>query len=316
MTHAACGKVIVLGEHAVVYGKPCLAAGLDRGVEAWIDPSVEANELLSLHVEPWLLDARARDGSDIGKALDALDRASAEMFGAVNKPLALRARIHLPGAGGLGSSAALGVACIRALVQARYDRAPTIEQTLALGLEWERVFHGNPSGVDHTVAACGGAGVYTRGEPFAPVLLRAPLHLAIGDTGERTPTRTMVESVARQHARRTEAVDKTLDAIAVVVRNGALALREHDLHALGQLMDMNQSLLSSLLLSTERTELLCRVARERGAHGAKLTGGGGGGCVIALARDAAHAREIVRAWSGEQAPGFATSIEPAQETQG
>jgi mevalonate kinase len=220
----------------------------------------------------------------------------------------VRATIRLPGGGGLGSSAALGVATARALAPVVTGRPLANDETLAAAFAWERVFHGNPSGIDHTVAAHGGAGVYSKAAGFQPVEVRAPLRLLVADTGERTSTREMVESVARQHARRPEATEQTFDAIASLVRNGALALTAGDGRGLGQLMDLNQALLASLLLSTERTERLCRAAREAGALGAKLTGGGGGGCIIALPGE--HEAAVRTALEELGAPVFATELGP------
>jgi len=92
----------------------------------------------------------------------------------------------------------------------------------------------------------------------------------------------MVDAVARQHERDSDRLEKTFDAIAAVVNNGRTAVQDGNLTYLGQLMDMNALLLNSLMVSTGRLEEMCGAAREAGAFGAKLTGAGGGGCMIAL----------------------------------
>jgi mevalonate kinase len=279
-THTACGKVILLGEHAVVYNHPALAAGLERGAEACWSPG---DHPLQLVVSPWDVTITCDQTSALSRALAALLAALPGERAVTGMPTGtVRATVHLPGGGGLGSSAALAVAVARALAPVLLGHQISHQDTLAAALAWEQVFHGNPSGVDHTMAATGGAAMYSRTDGLIPLTLSRPVRLVIADTGERTSTRTMVESVARFHARRADLTDKIFDAIAALVRNGALALSAGDGKALGQLMDLNQALLSSLFVSTERTEDLCRVAREAGALGAKLTGGGGGGCIIAL----------------------------------
>lgn len=188
----------------------------------------------------------------------------------------------------------IGVAVIRALDRAVGHEASDAE-VAERALAWERVFHGNPSGVDNTMAAHGGVALYRKGEPLEPVPLRAPLTLVIGDSGEPSSTREMVEGVARQRDRDPARFTKTLDAVASLVQNARLAIEAGDLYGLGQLMNLNQALLSSLMLSNSSLEEMCAAARDAGAEGAKLTGAGGGGCMIALVRDEEVAARVVGA---------------------
>jgi mevalonate kinase len=182
------------------------------------------------------------------------------------------------------------------------------EERASQALAWERVFHGNPSGIDTAISALGGVAVYRKGEPLEPLRLRAPLSLVIGHSGEAASTKAMVDMVARQHERAPARLDKTFDAIAALVQNGRLALEAGDLRALGQLMDLDQSLLSSLMLSTARLEELCAAARETGALGAKLTGAGGGGCMIALVPDDASAERVRNALASLGASPFVAEV--------
>lgn len=300
MTATACGKVILLGEHAVVYNRPALAAGLPRGAEATFLPGPGGP---FLHVSPWNITVSSQDDTDLGHAFAALIQA---LPGNHTPEGTVQATVYLPGGAGLGSSAALAVAVARALGPITAGRPLERNEVHAAALAWERVCHGNPSGIDHTVAADGGIGVFTRTTGFEPMDIHTPLRLVIADTGERSRTVDMVAMVARMHARRPETTEKTFDAIAALVRNGALALRAGDLPGLGQLMNLNQALLASLFLSTERIETFCRAAREAGALGAKLTGAGGGGCVIALPGQHEHA--VVNAWKALGATVFVTDI--------
>jgi mevalonate kinase len=284
VTSTAHGKVILLGEHAVVHGADALAASLSPGAECVARRS-DGGTLLT--VAPWGASFRPGDGSELGRAVGALAEAMAV------PDTALDLTLHLPGGGGLGSSAAMGVACARALA-AHAGRGLTDDALLAYALGWERVFHGNPSGVDHTLAALGGVGLFNRTSGFRRVATRGALRLCLGDSGERASTREMVDGVARQRERRPDATDRTFEAIGVVARNGALALEAGDAKGLGDFMNLNQNLLASLMVSTERLEDLCAAARGAGALGAKLTGAGGGGCVIALAPGREEA--VLRAW--------------------
>jgi len=280
------GKVILLGEHAVVHGRPALAAALARGVEA----EAERAEEDRLEIEPWDVSVAPDDGGE--EALARAFHALLATYGPDRPTVRVRAQVDLPSAAGLGCSAALGVAVTRAIdALAGTDREA--DAVAEVALSWERVFHGNPSGIDTAVSAGGGVVVFRRGHAIEPVRPRRPLRLVVAHSGEQASTKTMVDMVARQHERAPERMDKTFDAIAAIVQNGRLAVEAGDLRALGQLMDLNQALLNSMLVSTARLEDLCRRARDAGALGAKLTGAGGGGCIIALVdgpSTAAHVR--------------------------
>ncbi len=282
-TAMASGKVILVGEHAVVYGIPAIAAGIDRGVtaRARVAQAEVSSLLLTLaEGEP----ARVRTGDND----EPLARAFTALIESVQKTrdidhLDIEVTTSLPAGVGLGCSAALGVAIARAACGT--CGGATDDEARAHAMAWERVFHGNPSGVDAAVAALGGTLLFVRdGERSVvqPIAAGAPLVLAIGHSGLVSSTRTMVESVQRQHAQCPAVVDKTFDAIGVVVRNAHLAIEAGDVRAVGKLLDMNQMLLAGLLLSTQEIESMCAMARREGALGAKLTGAGGGGCVIAL----------------------------------
>lgn len=280
------GKVILLGEHAVVHGTPALAAGLGRGVHA----RAVAADATSLQIAPWDLDVRPGDGTDLERAFAAVLEAHPSEL----PPLRVEAEVELPAGAGLGCSAALGVAVIRALDAAvghEARDAAVAERALA----WERVFHGNPSGVDNAMAAHGGVAVFRKGAPLEPVPVRRPLTLVIGDSGESASTRQMVAEVARQRERDPARFQKTLDGVASLVQNARLAIEAGDLYGLGQLMNLNQALLNSLMVSTRALEEMCAAARHAGAEGAKLTGSGGGGCMIALVKDDEAAARAVDA---------------------
>jgi mevalonate kinase len=175
-------------------------------------------------------------------------------------------------------------------------------------MAWEQVFHGNPSGVDAALSARGGCFVFRKGAPLEAVRLRSPLYLCIGNTGASSSTKRMVEAVARLRARKTELVDRSFEAIRVLVSNAQLAIEAGDRAALGRLMDLNQMLLSGLFVSTTEIERMCATAREAGALGAKLTGAGGGGSVIALAPTVSASDAVLAAWKADGFSGFLASV--------
>ncbi len=290
-----------------MYGVPAIAVGIDRGATARILARDAGPSTLSLAVEGGEALRVSEDGEEpLARAFSALI-ASVRSRRALG-PIAAMAEADLPAGAGLGCSAALGVALARAL------GAETSDEARHHAMAWERVFHGNPSGVDAAVAALGGAIMFARREDamnegsVESVSLRAPLVLAIGHSGMASSTRTMVESVARQRARQPEIVEKTFEGIAAIGRSARLAIEAGDVRALGKLLDMNQMLLAGLLLSTQEIEAMCASARAAGALGAKLTGAGGGGCVIALAESRADADRVIAAWKGDGWGGFVTEV--------
>jgi mevalonate kinase len=311
-TARAWGKVILLGEHAVVYGVPALAIGIDRGAYATASAIVRAKS--SLEVAAWGVTVDEDDtASDLGRAFSALVAASRALPGSVihRSSVVVSAHAELPPGGGLGCSAALGVAVARALV-------PDIDakQAAELAMAWERVFHGNPSGIDAAVAAHGGSILFERGHEMQTVPLVAPLTVCLGSTGVASSTKTMVDGVARLKERKPEVVEKAFAGITSLVRNARLALEAGDTVGLGKLMDLNQMILSGLFLSTEQIERLCSSARDAGALGAKLTGAGGGGSVVALAADGEGAEGILAAWKAAGFEGFRASVRPTSSRDG
>jgi mevalonate kinase len=182
------------------------------------------------------------------------------------------------------------------------------DAAIARATAWERIFHGNPSGIDTAAAALGGCFRFTRARGAEPIAPACELVICVGLSGSTASTRTMVEGVARLREKRPEMVDRSIAGIAALVDNAKLAIEAGDLVGLGKLMDLNQMLLAGLMLSTEQLEQLCHIARGAGALGAKLTGKGGGGAVIALAEGEDAAAPVLAAWRAAGYEGFCTKV--------
>jgi mevalonate kinase len=299
----ACGKVILLGEHAVVYGVPALAVGIDRGARAVAVTSEGPPS--RLRVRGWNISVRDNeDGHDLARAFRAVLDASREDRSSL-PPVSVEVEADLPPGGGLGCSAAMGVAIARAV-----DPSASEDAIQERAMAWERVFHGNPSGVDAAVSARGGCAFFRKGEALERVRVRGTLHLCVGSTGIASSTKTMVDGVAKMRARRPDVVAKTFEAIRSLVGNARVAIETGDRATLGKLMDLNQMLLSGLFVSSSEIERMCGAARRVGALGAKLTGAGGGGSVVALVPSTLVGEAVIEAWRAEGFDAFATTVAP------
>lgn len=262
---SASGKVILLGEHVVVHGQPAIVAGLDRGVHVAIAPG----------------GAAGFDDARIGQAF----RLAARLLDVSPDGLGLRITGDLPIGMGLGSSAALAVAMLRALGRGT-GREITHGEAAAHAHEIEKLFHGTPSGVDSTAAAHGGLLWFEAGPPPRHERLHVPAGgLPVVVILSRTvhATSQTVGSLRERAAIAPDVYRPVFAAVGELVRAARRALEGGDWQLLGELMTMNHGLLRACGVSTAELDAIVEAALAAGAHGAKLTGAGGGGAVIALA---------------------------------
>jgi mevalonate kinase len=285
------GKIILVGEHAVVHGAPAIVAGIRRGVSAVARPAGQD----SLYIEPWGKTWRPNAESD-----EPLERAFERILSRYTNrpPLRFVLRVALPPGAGLGCSAAIGVSLIDAIDKA-LGVARSRAELGALALEWERFFHGDPSGVDNLASALGGLLCYRRSSVPRPISPKGSFYLVVANSGQRSNTKQMVARVARRLAGSPEWARRALDEVKTLAIDAEAAICMGDLLELGGALDRNHEILRSLNLSTNRLEALCRQARSAGALGAKITGAGGGGCMVALAAEAEHADRISAALAAE-----------------
>jgi mevalonate kinase len=250
-------------------------------------------------VPAWSLAARAGDGTPPGRALAAI----LSRLGAGDLDFRLEAEI--PSQAGLGSSAAMAVAIARAAAAAR-GGAPAAEAEQAAAVDdAEGVFHGTPSGIDAAAAFGGGVGWFRRGSGWRAIPLAAPLPICVGLSGRARDTSAQVAAVRRlrEHA---PVADKVLALFADLAAAGERALGAGDVEDLGRLFDVAHGLLCALRVSSPELDAMVHGARAAGALGAKLTGAGGGGAVIALAP--AREREVVARWRRDGFEGFVTTV--------
>ena len=284
--------MILFGEHSVVYRGPAVVLAIDRRAKVYAQKRndnkvfVDADNLgFSGYFEDDIYHA-VRGNTWRGRNLAALNvsaKKTMEYLG-VEGGVNLRVRSMIPIAVGLGSSAAICVATVGA-VEKLHEGGLKKEEISNLAFEGETIIHGRPSGVDNNVSTFGGVMSYEKNEGFKHHKLTEKIPFIIGNSKKKRSTKKMVENVAALKERNPEVMDNFIDAMGDIGREGLGALMEADLFKIGDLMDLNHGLLSGIGVSTMKLEILCHTARKNGALGAKLTGAGGGGCMIALSEE-------------------------------
>lgn len=299
MTHASApGKIILFGEHAVVYGRPALAVPV---MQVHADVEVSASPRagiwihapdISLHVELSTLPS--------DHPLGAATRNVFSTFGISSPPpLEIRISSTIPVASGLGSGAAVTIALIRALSSyifhlSSFHHPLSNEQINSLAYEIEKLHHGTPSGIDNTVIAHGRPVYFIKGRPMETFAVGAPFTLLIADTGVPAPTKESVGAVRKLWEADKPKWENVFDEIGGIAQNAKEKIQTGEWKSLGPLMDANHSLLQSLTVSLPELDHLVTTAKKYGALGAKLSGGGRGGNMIALV-EADKAAQIAEA---------------------
>ena len=286
----AAGKVILLGEHAVVYDRHALALPLVAAVSATV---VEASSGVKLTIPEWDIERNFTMDQPTQGAAAALALIMRKL-GVQDRGFCVRISSRIPAAMGLGASAALAVAITRA-----FDRLLDLNMDDAavdrLAFECERLAHGTPSGVDNNVATYGQPVLYsksaaTRTKPMS--LSEAP-PIVVASSGIRGVTKDQVAGVRSRYEKNTELYETIFNEMDEISLAGAHALKGCDYDTLGALMNVCHGYLNALQVSTPELEKMIHIARSQGASGAKLTGSGGGGSIVALCPD--KESEVARA---------------------
>ncbi|MBN2367500.1 mevalonate kinase [Candidatus Woesearchaeota archaeon] len=266
---SACAKIILSGEHAVVYGKPGIALPVTNlqtviKVEKADTFSFVADKELEEHEEKKLHDLYHFVSSSLKV-----------------KPMhKIHIQSNLPISSGLGSSASLTVALIRSLLVHHGYKLNDSKINL-LAFEAEKIFHGTPSGIDNTVVALEKPVYYERGS-IEILNLKFPLSFIIADTGIRSDTKKVVEDLRKRYEKDEVKHSAIHDKIEMVTRRARPALEQGHLVELGMLMLENHNLLKELKVSCSELDALVKAAIKAGAYGAKMAGAGRGGHIIAL----------------------------------
>ncbi|MCF6225805.1 MAG: hydroxymethylglutaryl-CoA reductase, degradative [Xanthomonadales bacterium] len=313
---AGHGKIILLGEHAVVYGRHAIAAPVPMAARATIHPSARGE--VEFIVPRW--------GIEYTLNRDPLKRTSferplgtmLEKFGLLDQAIRIEVFPTVPRAMGLGGSAAVAVAMVRALDK-HFNLHMADAEINSFAFEFEKVAHSKPSGIDNTVATYGKLMMYTPAKTLSktsdktsanslaePATIDTltpgcPIPLVIGISGIESLTAGMVTQVRKGWQQNPDLYNRVFNEIDQLTLSAREAIINADMKSLGNLMNFCQGQLNALQTSSWELEEMIQISRRHGALGAKLTGAGGGGSIIALCPDNRH--QVVHALqeSGYQA---------------
>ncbi len=276
------GKTILFNEHFVVHGVPGIVSAIDSAADAEVRKNGKG-----IIVEDTRKGAKGYAEKKRIQQKESIER----MLKAMNidsEKVSLRIWLggNLPGFSGIGASAASSVAIARAIVD-EFEMDLPDEKINDVAYEAEKAYAGTPSGIDNTAATFGGLIWFKRNLSGGPntierLSIREPVEIVIGNTGIVANTKVMVAGVGERKKKYPEKYNMLFKQAEDLAFTARKALEEFDLIKVGELMNENHRLLQEIEVSCKELDYLVNLAREQGAFGAKLTGGGGGGCMVAL----------------------------------
>jgi mevalonate kinase len=275
------GKVILFGEHFVVHGVPGVVSAIDSSTDAEVTKAQTG-----LNIKDERKGSKGYAEEKKLQQVESIERMLKTMKLNPKTPLNIWLGGSLPGFSGLGASAASSVAIARAISE-EFNLKLSNEKINQIAYEAEKAYAGNPSGIDNTAATYGGLLWFKKNPAGGPdnverLRIRMPAEIVIGSTGKVANTKAMVQGVAERKKNNPQKYDPLFKQAGDLAFAGRKALENYDLKKAGELMNENHQLLQEIGVSSKELELLVDLARKHGAFGAKLTGGGGGGCMVAL----------------------------------
>ena len=285
----APGKVILFGEHAVVYGRPAIAVPVNEvQAQAHTEPGESGQGIVV-------------DAPDLGQRVVVCDAAEENPLAAIvrlalvamkrslNLDLTVTVTSTIPIARGMGSGAAISTAIVRALA-AHLNHWFSSRTISDLVYQTEVLYHGTPSGIDNTVIAFEKPVYFVKEEGWEVFWVGRPFLLAIADTGIGSSTREVVGDLRRRYEADPARYEPLFDRAGAIAVEARTAVEQGRPEALGQLMNENHQLLCDMGVSSQELDRLVIAAREGGALGAKLSGAGWGGNMIALVTEETRSR--------------------------
>jgi mevalonate kinase len=286
---SAPGKLMLFGEHAVIYHRPCIVTAVDQRMRIsaeLTDPKFFKIQAPDVGVAEYTEEIGLPATSEAPKGVRFTATAARNFYQLyrIKSGVTIRTRSDFSSEFGFGSSSAVTTAVLKALSDL-FEIGISNEELFELSHKTVLDVQGVGSGFDLAAAIWGGTIYFRSGRSEIVPLNVNNLPLIVGFTGVKADTPTLVRQVADLHARYGKLTDRIFDTMAGIVEEARDALEDVDVLRLGELMDINQGLLDSLGVNSLELARLLFAARRAGATGAKLSGAGGGDCMIALALD-------------------------------
>jgi len=276
------GKAILFNEHFVVHGVPGIVSAIDSAADAEVKKGAKGINVTDERTgaKGYAEKKKLQQLESIGRMLKAMNMDPQQVA------IDIWLGGNLPGFSGLGASAASSVAIARAIAE-EFELDLPDEKINDIAYEAEKAYAGNPSGIDNTAAIFGGLIWFKKNlsggsNTIETLSIREPVEIVIGNTGIVANTKAMVAGVGERKKQNPEKYGAIFKQAENLAHKGRKALEAFDLRKVGELMNENHRLLQEIEVSCKELDYLVELAREQGAFGAKLTGGGGGGCMVAL----------------------------------
>ncbi|MCH8907683.1 MAG: mevalonate kinase [Candidatus Heimdallarchaeota archaeon] len=293
---SAPGKIILSGEHSVVYGYPALAIAINLRCEVETELNgdelvIESNELN----EKFVYSPEDCNNVFEGKPKTKVDNIAFAALSTLklvqdSSLLNIHIKSQIPISAGLGSSAAVVVATIASIADLFQKQIPLAEIS-DLAFEAEKITHGKPSGIDNSIATHGGLIHFENGNIENKVITNH-IPIIIGNSQIARDTKILVAGVAELRRANPDIINpviKTMGKLTLELEEAVLSI---DIDKIGELFDINQGLLDSIGVGHSKLSQMIWMARKFGAIGAKLTGAGGGGCMIAITKTDEEASDV------------------------
>jgi mevalonate kinase len=273
------GKTILFGEMFAVFGVPVIASALSMTAEAEVVQTISGG----WDIRDERREAKGYKEEKKGMQMESLERIFRHLQ---FRPENLRIWLggDLPAMSGIGATGASSVAIVRALAE-EFQLRLADEEVNAAAYQAEIAYHGpTTSGIDNMISTYGAVISLSRGAPnlVRKMKLREPVEVVIGDTGIIANTKTLLAALGERKKKSPESYDRMMQEARQIAEEAMAGIENFDLKGIGHLMDRNQSLLKEAEISCPELDLLVDLSRKAGALGAKLTGSGGGGCMLAL----------------------------------